>query len=48
MKKTQKKLTLKRETVRHLKGSEAQEVVGGDKVSAIRCTETQTCPSFGC
>ena len=49
MKKTTKKLNLKKETVRHLKESDAQEAVGGARPSAIRCTETQTCsPSFGC
>jgi hypothetical protein len=47
-KKTEKKLTLKKETVRLLKDAEAREVVGGARPSAIRCTETQTCPSLGC
>ena len=43
-----KKLTLKKETVRQLEDSEAQKVVGEARPSAIRCTETQTCPSYGC
>ena len=48
MKKTTKKLTLKKETVRQLRDSDVREIVGGARPSAIRCTETQTCPSLGC
>jgi hypothetical protein len=47
-KNTVKKLALKKETVRHLKDSDAQEVVGGARPSEPRCTITQTCPSLGC